>query len=409
MPAKKCLLSLALIMRDAAGDILACLESVAGAVDEMIIVDTGSRDDSVKVVRKFLRKWQGEGCGRAGKVYQIPWRDDFSAAKNYALSRCSGDWVLLLDSDESISEETRANLRPLIEGLARGQAAGIKAVRLSDADAGGKLFDLLELWRKNVDSEGQAIIDDTSWDLAVRLCRRHDRLRYRGQVHEQLVWSDGRPLQVGSVAREELAVIHTGYRTGLKEEKEERNFRILLQEQARGDGQTVLLDYYLAENYLMRQQWGEALDCALKSYNGTRPAHDKIAPLRIMYQALRGQEQEALQQAGLEIGEGEPLPEARQEESPHLQEARRLRLEQEKVIAEAMAEFPLYPEFYYFRGGRKWNAGDKAGGYDDLKRAMELAEAFQDRFPEEEFTFRELMPNLRAALAQVAGEMESNT
>ena len=387
----KCLLSLSLIMRDAEADILACLESVAGAVDEMVIVDTGSQDGSVKVVQKFLRKWQQEAPGRRGKVYHFEWCDDFSAAKNYALSRCSGLWVLLLDSDESIAAETRDNLRPLVERMVAGEAA--------DSNC-----DLLELWRENVDAEGKTVREGADWDLAVRLCRRHELLRYRGEVHEQLVYRDGRALQPGVVDRKLLHILHTGYRPGVKEQKEERNFRILLKEKEQGGG-TVLLDFYLAENFLHRKAWREAISYAQASYAGIRPAHDKIAPLRLMYQALRGLEQETLQRAGLEIGEGEPLPEVQAGESPLLQEVRRLRQEEERVIAEAMAEFPEYPEFYYFRGGRKWNAGDKAGGYADLRRAWILAEGFRERFPEEEFTFSELMPSLRAALEQVREEM----
>ena len=388
----KCLLSLSLIMRDAEADILACLESVAEAVDEMVIVDTGSQDGSVKLVQKFMRKWQQEAPGRRGKVYHFEWCDDFSAAKNYALSRCGGQWVLLLDSDECIAADTKGNLRPLIERMAAGEAAGSNC-------------DLLELWRENVDAEGKTVREGADWDLAVRLCRRHELLRYRGEVHEQLVYLDGRALQPGVVDRKLLHILHTGYRPGVKEQKEERNFRILLKEKEQGGG-TVLLDFYLAENFLHRKEWREALAYARKSYEGACPVHDKIAPLRIMYQALRGLEQETLQRAGLEIGEGEPLPEVQAGESPLLQEVRRLRQEEERVIAEAMAEFPEYPEFYYFRGGRKWNAGDMAGGYADLQRAQELAESFSKSFPDEEMPFRELLPNLELALEQVREELK---
>ena len=402
-----CLLSLSLIMRDAAGEIESCLDSVAEAVDEMVIVDTGSRDDSVGIVRKFLRKWQQGHPGRQGKIYQVKWQDDFSAAKNYALSRCHGQWVLLLDSDERISAATGAHLRPLVQALSQGEIPeGIKAVRLSDTDEGRAEggFDLLELWRENVDLAGQPVPEGDHWDLAVRLCHRHELLKYRGEVHEQLLYRDGRPLRSGAVDRSLLSIIHTGYRPGLKKEKEERNFRILLKEKERGGG-TVLLDFYLAENFMLRREWKQALSHALASYNGVRPAHDKIAPLRIMYQSLRGLEQEALQRAGLQLGEGEPLPEPGPEESPALQEVRRLRQEEERVIGEAMGEFPEYPEFYYFRGGRRWNAGDKEGGLRDLQRSLELYEAFPLRFPEEELPFAELLPELKTALKQVQEEL----
>ena len=114
-----CLLSLALIMRDAAGEVLECLKSVAEAVDEMVVVDTGSVDDSVAVVRQFLQEWQKEKNGRMWELGTVKWQDDFALAKNRALLRCHGRYVIFMDSDERLSEDTRGNLRPLVEALAR--------------------------------------------------------------------------------------------------------------------------------------------------------------------------------------------------------------------------------------------------------------------------------------------------
>ncbi|MBO6292002.1 MAG: glycosyltransferase, partial [Selenomonas sp.] len=85
-----CLLSLALIMRDAAGEVLECLKSVAEAVDEMVVVDTGSVDDSVAVVRQFLQEWQKKKNGRMWELGTVKWQDDFALAKNRALLRCHG-------------------------------------------------------------------------------------------------------------------------------------------------------------------------------------------------------------------------------------------------------------------------------------------------------------------------------
>ncbi len=403
--AKGMLLSLALIMRDAAAEILTCLESVADAVDEMVIVDTGSKDDSVKIVRKFLRKWQGAAAGRQAKLCHFEWQDDFALAKNYALARCHGAYVIFLDSDESLSAATSGNLRPLVERMARGELPpGVSRVQIPgqpSADPAGA-FDLLELWRENVDLAGRPVAGEPE-DLAVRLLRRQELLRYRGEVHEQLVFTDGKPTKVAVADKGLLTLLHTGYRPGKKEQKQQRNQAILLKEEQQG-GSTFLLDYYLAEVHLARGEWVQAIGCAKRCHATTLPVHDRIAPQRIIYQSLRELEKEACRGAGLQLAEGEPLPEPAAGESRALQAARLLRRRGEQLLEQCVAAFPDYPDFYYFRGGRRWNGGDKAGGKEDLLRAWELAGSFPRKYPEEDFRFRELIPGLLSALAQVCRE-----
>ena len=403
---KDCLLSLALIMRDAADDILTCLTSVAGAVDEMVIVDTGSVDGSVKLVRKFLRQWQAEAPCRRGKLCRMAWQDDFALAKNHALSRCHGEYVLFLDSDESLSEDTRANLRPLAEAFARGEMpAGVKRVKVpGEGNLPPDGFDLLELWRRNVELTGEPVEKEPE-DLAVRLLKRQEGLRYRGEVHEQLVFADGSKTRLAVADKNLLTIIHTGYRAGLKEEKNRRNVAILMKEEQQG-GSTFLLDYYLAEAHLHQKHWREAIESAHRCLHGSLPLHDRIAPYRIAYQAFRELEREACQKAGLDIAEGEKLPEPSPGESEALQSARSLRRQGEEVMGCALAAFPDYPEFYYFRGGRRWNAGEKAKGKADLEKALTLAENFQKNHPEGDFRFAELLPELKAAVEQVRKEIE---
>ena len=399
---KQVLLSLALIMRDAEEEILTCLESVAGAVDEMVIVDTGSQDGSVKLVRKFLRKWQGAAAQRRAKLCSFAWQDDFSLAKNYALARCHGEYVLFLDSDESLSAATREHLRPLVEQMAQGELPpGVRRVQIPGQPPAGA-FDLLELWRENVDLAGLPVAG-ASEDLAVRLLRRQELLRYRGEVHEQLVFTDGRPAQVAVVDKEVLTVLHTGYRPGLREQKQQRNQAILLREEKQG-GSTFLLEYYLAETHLARGEWAKAIECAKRCHGTTLPVHDRTAPQRIIYQALREMEKEACLGAGLQLAEGEPLPQPVPGESRALQAARFLRRQGEQLLEQCVAAFADYPDFYYFRGGRRWNSGDQAGGKADLLRAWELAESFPQKHPGENFRFQELLPELGRALAQVCEE-----
>jgi len=98
------MLSLSMIVRDEAERLAACLRSVQGFVDEMVVVDTGSSDDTVAIA---------EGLGAT--VHRFDWPGDFAPARNQALQWVSGDWVLVLDADEQLRPEAREPLRQLME------------------------------------------------------------------------------------------------------------------------------------------------------------------------------------------------------------------------------------------------------------------------------------------------------
>ena len=98
-------LSLCVIAKDEATFLSKCLQSVTGLVDEIVVVDTGSSDDTVAVAR------------RAGaRVFSQAWQDDFSAARNRSLAEARGDWILVLDCDEVLALEDHARLRQLLAG-----------------------------------------------------------------------------------------------------------------------------------------------------------------------------------------------------------------------------------------------------------------------------------------------------
>lgn len=97
------MLSLSMVVRNEAERIGACLASVAGFVDEMVLLDTGSSDATVAIA---------ERCGAV--VHQLEWPGDFAPARNHALSLVRGDWVLVLDADEQLTAEAREPLRALM-------------------------------------------------------------------------------------------------------------------------------------------------------------------------------------------------------------------------------------------------------------------------------------------------------
>lgn len=148
--APRILVSATLIVRDEATRIEACLESVASMVEEVVVVDTGSVDATVEIARSL-----------GARVFEQPWRSDFSFHRNHALEWARGDWVLVIDGDETL--ECAQALRKTIEA--------------ADADPE---VDGVTVW---VD----AVIGDDVADqaVAVRAFRR-GRGRYEYPVHNQL-------------------------------------------------------------------------------------------------------------------------------------------------------------------------------------------------------------------------------
>ena len=88
-------LSVCLIVKNEEQYLFDCLSSVKDIADEIILVDTGSTDSSIEIAGKFT-----------AKVFNFEWVNDFSAARNYAISKAEGDWILYLDADERISPQS---------------------------------------------------------------------------------------------------------------------------------------------------------------------------------------------------------------------------------------------------------------------------------------------------------------
>src|SRR5262245_3405965 len=98
-------LSLCLIMRDNAGTIGPCLESVRPWVAEMVCVDTGSTDETPQLAARL-----------GARVYHFPWCDSFSAARNESFRYAQGDWIFWTDSDDVIDQDNGCDMRRLVLG-----------------------------------------------------------------------------------------------------------------------------------------------------------------------------------------------------------------------------------------------------------------------------------------------------
>jgi tetratricopeptide (TPR) repeat protein len=175
------MLSLSMIVRDEATQIEDCLRSVQGFVDEMVVVDTGSTDNTVALA---------EAMG--ARVERIAWPGDFAPARNQALAWVSGDWVLVLDADERLRPEAMAPLRALM------------------AQPDVLLINLLRHERGAVQSP---------YSNVSRLFRRHPAIRWSRAYHSMVDDSVAELLQQESHWRiadcPEPALLHDGYRPEL--------------------------------------------------------------------------------------------------------------------------------------------------------------------------------------------------
>ena len=104
-------ISLCMIVKDEEQTIAKCLESVKGIVDE-IIVDTGSTDATKEIVKKY-----------DAKIYDFEWIEDFSAARNFAFSKATKEYILWLDADDIIATEDRKKFLQLKDTLHRSTDA----------------------------------------------------------------------------------------------------------------------------------------------------------------------------------------------------------------------------------------------------------------------------------------------
>ncbi len=194
-------------------------------VSEQIVVDTGSTDRTVEIAEKM-----------GAKVYHFQWIDDFSAAKNYAIDKCSGNWIAFLDADEYFNSEDSGKL--------------IKYIRETEENGGEGIFTLL----LNLDEEGKVKTSATH----IRIFKNLPDLRYKRRIHEQLMHSDGHNIKVLD-ATQELTIWHTGYagETGKEKQKSNRNLNMILKD-IEDDPENYEMYLYLGNEYYGREMYREA-------------------------------------------------------------------------------------------------------------------------------------------------------
>ncbi|MFB5269708.1 glycosyltransferase [Paenibacillus enshidis] len=192
-------ISLCMIVRNEEKYLPKCLSSVQRIVDEIIIVDTGSTDDTVAIAKAF-----------GAKVIQMPWQDSFADARNRSFEEATGDWILWLDADEEMDVNEADKLKELLtrDAIREQRIEGIQFVFYNYVDGGGVESVLLH-----------------------RMVRNRPQYRFEERVHEQILpnmLKSNPHLQLGQV---DIHIHHYGYlsQNVVRQGKIQRNVALLQQ------------------------------------------------------------------------------------------------------------------------------------------------------------------------------------
>lgn len=224
-------ISLAVIAKDESRFIEGCLRSVAGFVDEIVVVDTGSTDETVEIAARVA-----PNVADHGSVYQYKWQNDFALARNQALQHCHGEWILWTDCDE----EMRFGDGPI-------------PARRAILDLGNE-YGAAVLRRVNYDDDGQITI----LEHHPRLIRNWPGFCFKGVVHESPVSFTSQ----GWAVPPDLAELHHwGYGRTLRaaKGKAERNMA-LVREKLATNPTALNANLDLAHAYVEAKQHADAAE-----------------------------------------------------------------------------------------------------------------------------------------------------
>lgn len=152
-------LSLCIIAKDAEKDLKNCLESVKDIVDEIVLIDTGSTDNTKKIASQYN-----------AKIYDYNWQESFADARNFSLSKITTDWILILDADEVLV----------------GDKNKLKEIINADYPEKTPMYFLDILTYTKPDNEEYSL-----YQKKIRLFPKHENIKFEYSVAEEIIHPEG--------------------------------------------------------------------------------------------------------------------------------------------------------------------------------------------------------------------------
>ncbi|WP_078431751.1 tetratricopeptide repeat-containing glycosyltransferase family 2 protein [Metabacillus halosaccharovorans] len=222
-------ISLCMIVKNEEKVIDRCLSSIKNLVDEIIVVDTGSTDNTKELVSKYTTN-----------IYDFEWVHDFSAARNYAASKATGKWILVLDADEYVDEE---NFEVFIKELKKDNG----------------IYDAYYAKILNFTGNLGEVLVQNFHD---RIYKNNGEISYYRKIHEQFRNQTGQEIKYNN---SNLLIFHSGYlkQTVNEKDKSNRNKKLLENEMKNKNA----FDYFnLGNEYSSGGEINKALECYIEAY-----------------------------------------------------------------------------------------------------------------------------------------------
>ncbi|GAB5465968.1 MAG: hypothetical protein Kapaf2KO_14040 [Candidatus Kapaibacteriales bacterium] len=217
-------LTACIICRNEEDNISQCLVSLIGKVEEVVVNDTGSTDNTVQIVKSYQTRLN------IVLVHSV-WEEDFSKARNLTLDKASQEWVLVIDADEVLTSDRHS----------------LQSEFSQDDSIGGLL----------VKAKSYSLNDSYQTTDLLRLFRNRKDIRFKGTIHEQVI--DSIANKGLKIIKSEIELSHYGYKDEtLLMQKIERNVKLL--EKSDFNHHTLFHKLNLIKSYYSLKKYAKAIE-----------------------------------------------------------------------------------------------------------------------------------------------------